>query len=110
MATSYKVLGQSAPSATTDTTLYTVPANTETVVSTITVCNRSTSDAMTYRIAIRPAGASIANQHYIVYDISLAAKTTDTFTIGLTLSETDVITVRSSTANASFSAFGSEIS
>ena len=65
MATTYKVLGQSAPSATTDTTLYTVPASTETVVSTIAVANRAATNA-TFRIAIRPDGASIANQHYIV--------------------------------------------
>ena len=31
MAVVYKVLGQSAPSATTETTLYTVPAATETI-------------------------------------------------------------------------------
>lgn len=107
MAVNYKVLGQSAPSATTDTTLYTVPASTQAVVSTITVCNRST--AATYRIAVRPAGASIANQHYIAYDVSLAANATDTFTLGVTVAATDVITVRASTANLSFSAFGSEI-
>lgn len=108
MATAYKVLGQSAPSATTDTTLYTVPAATQAVVSTITVCNRAATSA-TYRIAVRPAGASIANQHYIAYDVNLNQNTTDTYTLGVTLEATDVITVRASSANMSFSAFGSEI-
>ena len=60
MATNYKVLGQSAPSATTDTTLYTVPASTQAVVSTVSVCNRG-SAAATFRIAVRPDGASIAH-------------------------------------------------
>jgi len=109
MPTAYKVLGQSAPSATTDTTLYTVPASTSAVVSTISVCNRDTGSG-TFRIAIRPAGASIANQHYVVYDAALAANATATFTLGVTLATTDVVTVRASTANFSFSAFGSEIS
>lgn len=109
MATTYKVLGQSAPSATTATTLYTVPAATSTVVSTISVCNRDSASA-TYRIAIRPAGATLANQHYIVYDASLTGNSTDTVTIGVTLATTDIITVYASTANFSFSAFGSELS
>lgn len=108
MATNYKVLGQSAPSATTATTLYTVPASTQAVVSTITVCNRGSSSG-TYRVAVRPAGASLANQHYLAYDVSLVAKATDTFTLGVTVEATDVITVYASSADFSFSAFGSEI-
>lgn len=108
MATAYKVLGQSAPSATTDTTLYTVPSATEAVVSTVVVCNRSAS-ARTYRIAIRPAGASIANQHYLAYDVAIAANDSTALTLGITLAATDVITVRASTADLSFTAFGSEL-
>jgi glucose-6-phosphate dehydrogenase assembly protein OpcA len=109
MPTTYKVLGQSAPSATTATTLYTVPSSTSTVVSTIAVSNRAAASA-TYRIAIRPAGATLANEHYIAYDSTVAANDSTMLTIGITLAATDVITVYASTANTSFSAFGSEIS
>jgi len=109
MATTYKVLGQVAPSATTATTLYTVGAGKSTVVSTIAVCNRAAT-AATYRVAIRPAGATLANEHYIAYDSTLAANDSTMITIGVTLATTDVITVYASTANTSFSAFGSEIS
>ena len=109
MATTYKVLGQSNPSATTATTLYTVPASTQTVVSTITVCNQAAT-AATYRIAIRVAGAALATSQYIAYDVSLPANASDTLTLGITLNATDVITVYSSTATMSFGAFGSEIS
>ena len=108
MATNYKVLGQSAPSATTDTTLYTVPASTQAVVSTVSVCNRGTT-AATFRIAVRPDGASIANQHYVAFDVAIDANSSIPWTIGITLGDTDVITVRASSANLSFSAFGSEI-
>ena len=108
MATSYKVLGQSNPSATTDTSLYTVPAATETIVSTITVSNQAAT-AGTYRIAVRPNGASIAKQHYLAYDVSLPGNASDTLTLGITVDATDVITVRASTADFSFNAFGSEI-
>ena len=108
MPKAYKVLGQSAPSATTDTTLYTVPSATEAVVSTITVCNRGAT-AATYRIAVRPNGAAISNEHYVAFDVSLAPNATDTYTIGLTIDAADVLTVRASTANLSFNAYGSEI-
>jgi hypothetical protein len=109
MPTTYKVLGQAAPSATTLTTLDTVPSATSAVVSTIAVCNRAAT-AATYRIAIRPAGAAISNEHYIAYDSTVAANDTTMLTIGITLAATDVISVYASTANLSFNAFGSEIS
>ena len=109
MPTTYKVLGQVAPSATTATTLDTVPSATQCVVSTITVCNRAAT-AATFRIAIRPGGATLANEHYIAYDSTVAANDTTAFTLGITLAATDVITVYASSANLSFNAFGSEIS
>lgn len=109
MPTTYKVLGQVAPSATTATTLDTVPSATQAVVSTIVVCNRAAT-AATYRIAIRPGGATLANEHYIAYDSTVAANDSTMLTIGITLGAADVITVYASTANLSFSAFGSEIS
>jgi glucose-6-phosphate dehydrogenase assembly protein OpcA len=108
MPTVYKVLGQSAPSATSDTNLYTVPAATSAVVSTLVVANRAATPA-TYRIAIRPAGATIANEHYLAYDVSVGASDSTTLTIGITLAAADVVTVYGSTANLSFSIFGSEI-
>jgi len=107
MATAYKVLGQQAPSATTLTTLYTVPSSTSAVCSTIAVCNRGVTT--NFRIAIRPAGAAIANQHYIVYDNYVNQGDTVFITIGATLATTDVVSVYAGTANVSFSLFGSEI-
>jgi glucose-6-phosphate dehydrogenase assembly protein OpcA len=109
MPTAYKVLGQSAPSATTATTLYTVPASTSAVVSSIVIANRDSASA-TYRIAIRPAGATLANQHYIAYDVTVGASDSTVLTLGITLATTDVVTIYASTANLSFSAYGSEIS
>lgn len=108
MATAYKVLGQSAPAATTNTTLYTVPSATSAVVSTLSICNRGIST--TFRVAVRPAGATLANQHYIVYDNYVNAGDTIFLTLGITLATTDVVTVYAGTADTSFSLFGSEIS
>ena len=102
-----KVLGQSNPSATTNTTLYTVPSSKEAVVSSISICNLASSSA-TYRIAIRPAGASLANTHYLAYDVTVGAADTTIITVGITLATTDVITVYASTANLVFHAYGDE--
>lgn len=108
MATSYKVLGQVAPSAGTDTSLYTVPAGTEAVISTLIIANRAAISA-TFRIAIRPNGASLANQHYIAFDITVGASDSTTLTLGLTLDAADVLTIRGSSSDLTFSAFGSEL-
>lgn len=109
MPTNYKVLGQSNPAATTLTTLYTVPSATQAVVSTIVIANLAASTA-TFRIAIRPGGASIANSQYVAYDITLGASDSTALTLGITLGATDVISVYASTTTVTFTAFGSEIS
>ena len=109
MANVYKVLAQSNPSATTATTLYTVPSATSSVLSTITVCNQAAS-AASFRIAVRPAGATLAAVHYVAYDVALAANDTTALTLGLTLAATDVVTIYASSATLSFHAYGSEIS
>lgn len=104
MAT-YKVLAQSAPSATTATTLYTAPS--ATIVSTINVANIGGA-ADTIRIAVRPAGATLSNEHYLAYGVQVPPGSIFTYTAGVTLANTDVITVYSTTGTSSFSAFGSE--
>jgi hypothetical protein len=108
MANAYKVLGQVAPDATTDTTLYTVPSSTETVISTIVVANRSANDT-TYDIAIRPNGDTLSNEHYIAKNVAVGASDSTTITLGLTLGAADVVTVQASTTALSFNIFGSEI-
>jgi hypothetical protein len=108
MATSYKVLGQVNPAATTATTAYTVPVATEAIVSSIVVANQAAT-AGTYRVAVRPDGDTLAAEHYLAYDISLPANTSDTLTLGVTMDATDVITVYASSTDFSFNIFGSEI-
>lgn len=108
MANTYKVLGQSNPSATTLTDLYTVPSSTSAVVSTLAICNQA-STAGTFRVAVRPAGETAAAKHYIAYDSVIAANDTVFLTLGVSLATTDVISVYASSASQSFSAFGSEI-
>jgi hypothetical protein len=108
MATTYKVLGQSAPAATTSADVYTVPSATEAIISSIVVANRAAT-AGTYRLSVRPNGASIANQHYIAYDVPLSGNDSVALTLGVTLDAADVVTVYASTADFSFNLFGTEI-
>ena len=108
MSFNYRVLGQDAPAANTPDDLYTVPGATQAIASTLVACNRGSTNA-TIRVAVRPSGASIINQHYIVYDATVNANDSLFLTVGLSLNTTDVVTVTASTANVSFSLFGSEI-
>ena len=109
MPTNYKVLGQSNPTAQTYTTLYTVPAATQAVVSTISICNANTSSNANFSIAIRPAGATLAAQHFLTSNNVVGAADTIMLTVGLTLGNTDVVTVWTPSSNLAFSLFGSEV-
>jgi len=105
----YKVLGQNNPSATTETTLYTVGSANGAVVSSIVICNQAAS-AATYRIAVRPsADSSTAAKHWIVYGATVAASDSTVLTIGVTMAQNDKIQIYASSANVSFNAYGSEL-
>lgn len=108
MATTYKVLGQSTPAITTATTAYTVPSATSAVISTINICNLDTF-AASFRLAVRPAGATLADQHYLAYGTAVPGNDSLALTFGITLAATDVITVYSSSGLLTFNIFGSEI-
>lgn len=104
----YKILGQQAPAATTEVDLYAVPAGTSSVISSITVANRSASPAK-FRVSFSPSAIATANKDYIYYDVNIDGNDTFIATIGVTLAATDVIRVWASTANVSFQVFGGEI-
>lgn len=111
MPTIYKVLGQARPTGTANTDLYTVPSGTSAVISTITVTNTSASSSPTFRIFVRPGGAAAAVGNSLVYDAQVAFNDVKAFTLGITLSATDIVTVQTSVGSTlTFQAFGSEIS
>ena len=109
MAVSYKVLGQLKPAANTATTLYTVPAGAGNyaVVSSLVVTNL-TGELSSVRVAIRPAGETLADKHYILYGNGISPYASQVFTIGITLAATDVVTVYDLSGKCSFNLFGSE--
>ena len=107
MADALKVLGQVDPSATTTTTLYTVPDKTMTTVSSIVAANR-TGSAITFRLSVHVEGASADDKQYLYYDKSVAANDSLTIVIGITLNQTDVVKVYTSAVDMSFNMFGCE--
>lgn len=109
MALTYKVLAQGKPAAATATTLYTVPTGSGNyaVVSSLVV-NNLTSEVTDVRVAVRPAGASLEDKHYIIYGNGVAPYGSQVFTIGITLAATDVVTVYDTNGKCSFNLFGSE--
>ena len=111
MATTYKILGQTAAStASTSYDLYTVASSTQAVVSSIVVANR-TSSAATYRISAASAGAALADNQYLAYDVTVGGSDSTVLTLGITLNAADKIRVYASSDNGlTFTAFGSEIS
>lgn len=106
--TTLKVLGQAAPSATTETTLYTATSVTA-AASTLVVCNRSTTAASTFRVSVSVGGGATANKDYLYYDCTVLAADTFAATIGISLASGDVVRVYASSANLSFSLFGAEV-
>jgi hypothetical protein len=109
MANLYKILGQVSPTANTSNTVYTVPVATNTVISTINICNID-NVARAFRIAAIRSGDTLANKHYLAYDTAIPGNDSISLTIGITLSSNDSIAVfANNTANLAFSLFGSEI-
>jgi hypothetical protein len=109
MALTYKVLGNAA-TTTAGTALYTVPASTSAVLSTIIVCNTSTS-SKTFRVAVTPAsGTTLEAKYYLAYDTVVPANDSIIMTLGITLATGNTVRVSGSTVDVGFTAFGSEIS
>jgi hypothetical protein len=108
MPTNYKILGQIAATANTTHNVYTVPAATQAVVSTVVICNRGGANT-TYRIACQPAGAALTNTHFIAFDSAIALNDSIALTLGITLGNTDILSVNAATSDVTFTLFGSEI-
>ena len=106
MASILRVLGQSYPAAATETDLYACGTNSA-VISTLTICNKSGSaDAVTVRIAV--AGVASVDKQLIVAGTNLAANSTMSMTIGITLAHLDVVRVTSTNGTTAFNIFGQE--
>lgn len=109
MASNYKVLGQAAPVLGVDTIIYTVPASSSAVVSTVSICNRSSNAVSMIDIAVVRSGETLSAKHYIAFQQFIQSRSSINKTLGITLAAGDTIVVNSDSGNESFSVFGNEI-
>lgn len=111
MTKTYKVAGQAAPTASTLVSLYTVPANTHFIASTLIIVNRNTTgNTASIKIAVVPSGESLSEKHYIEYGKLLESRGSLKLTLGISLAANDQIFIQSDTGDTSFSLFGVELS
>lgn len=89
------------------TDVYTVPAGSSAVVSTLIVNNLSTA-ATTFRVAVVPSGQTIANKNLTLFDAPIGANSSEALTLGITLAAGDKVQIASDIATVSATAFGSE--
>lgn len=109
MAVAYRILGQQVANGSIQSLCGNgTPSAGSQVISTVIICNRAASQK-TFRVAVRPNGTTLANQHYLAYDTPVPANDTIIMTLGITLSSSEVVEVLGSDSNVSFSAFGSVI-
>lgn len=109
MATAWKVLGQAKPAANVAGDVLTVGTGKQASIRTVTACNLGAA-LTTYRVAVRPDGAALADQHYVVYEAQLGSQTTDVLAFEIGMDAGDVMTVRSASGNVAFGVFGLEVS
>ena len=114
MPTSYKILGQTLPTANVLSNVYVVPAATSTILNTITICNQSAANA-NVDIVIRPVNEAFSNKHYIMENVLLPRADTLIFSPGLTLNSAVIVAVNNAVvtgetaANVSFNVYGVEL-
>jgi hypothetical protein len=123
MATTYRNIAQIVPTGTTYTDLYTVPAATSVVVSSIIICNQTATTGLVrvyLRSGIAAAGAGLSilgaagpaapsPSAFILYDVNIYAGSTLSLTLGVTATATEVFGVYSTINPVSFQLYGSVI-
>lgn len=107
MAFIYKTLGQLNPLAATLTDLYTVPASTTALITSLFIANRS-STATSFRLSVAVAGAVDNVKQYTHYDIPIAGNDSFSLDISYALGTADVVRCYATLATLSFSIFGQE--
>jgi hypothetical protein len=108
----YKILGQIQTTANVLTTIYTVPASTNTVVTTITICNQS-PNTVSVNVAANVSGSAVSTKNFIVSGYSLGAAETLVLEPRISLNVGSILSANITGANASsnisINAFGVEI-
>jgi hypothetical protein len=109
----YKILGQIQTTANVLTTIYTVPAATNTMITTITICNQSSNDSVFINVAANISGSAVTTRNFIVSGYSLGGAETLVLEPRISLNVGSIlsanITGANASSNVSINAFGVEI-
>ena len=111
MPNTYKRLGAINPSANTQTNVYVIPAATQSVISTVAICNQG-ANSTTYSLALMDSSqfnAAAPAATWLVRNASITGSDTIFLTVGLTANAGSILAANTPNANISFAAFGSEI-
>jgi len=130
MADRFSILGQLALANETETVLYTVPVAaattvggtvdvapkvvsrlTQSLVSSVIVCNRDAGEA-TYYVRLKASGETDNDKEYIFFDTAIPGKKTHILALALTLSAGDSLEVKAGSGDSnklSFTAMGIEV-
>ena len=110
MATAYKYAQvQGTASTGTYATLYTTPAATQAVISSLVITNQSSS-TLTVRIGLDTTAGTPGASEWLLYDAIVSGNDTVALTLGVTLDASKFVRVSSSADTCNFTAFLSEIS
>lgn len=99
----YKILGQANLSTTNNTDIYTVPAGSQAVVSTLDITSTELNFTDTTIYVRKNNGGTVAaasRSNALVWEFPVEAYNVIPLTIGITLAEGDVITAKASNANS----------
>ena len=112
MPTAYKQLGAAAGNGiiANAANLYTASATaaTSTIISSIVICNTSSSSA-TYSVAVNTSATAYTSGRYLVFQATIAGNDTVALTLGVVLDPTNrFLNVSSSASSVNFSAYGAE--
>lgn len=96
--TEKRLSGPTNLSATTETTLYTVPSATSAIVKQIVVCN-TTASAITFSLSLVPYGSSAGTSNRLFSSLSVAANETIFLDVSQSMTAGDFISAYSSATN-----------
>jgi hypothetical protein len=105
-----KVLGQNVTALNTLTSIYTVPANKEAVLSSLVVCNTHATATRRFSAQLRIANAASATKQYFASLVTLQPGETMSLSLGMTMAATDQLYVNDvdSAGDLAFNLFGDE--
>jgi len=109
MANTFKRLGSSRPTTTSNATLYTVPASTTTIAKSIRICN-TTNTSVVARVFLVPSGGTADETTAIYWEFDIPPYSTLSDDGSHVLEAAGTIQVRTATASAlNFTISGLEI-